>query len=317
MIITATCPLRISLVGGSTDHPDFLKKYGSGMVISFPCDLKTYITIHKDVFGINSIGKRYILNYSKREEVDSISDIKNELIKNCFDKLDVSQINLFLTSDVYSNGSGLASSSAYLMSLIKAIYTLRDEKITESEICKSAMEIEKTFNPLVGQQDFYGSLGGLKRIKFYDNDNPEIKYLDTKIFNQMDMYLIYTGITRSSTNILQTINIDNSVPLLEDVINLEKSINELDIDLFNKTIRNTWINKKNTSPLICSNENLMKLDDYISNDKNVLSHKLLGAGNGGYFLIFTDKDKDDDVYKNYQNIKKIKISEIGIQSNKI
>ena len=207
MIITATCPLRISLVGGSTDHPDFLKKYGSGMVISFPCDLKTYITIHKDVFGINSIGKRYILNYSKREEVDSINDIKNELIKNCFNKLDVSQINLFLTSDVYSNGSGLASSSAYLMSLIKAIYTLRDEKITESEICKLAMEIEKTFNPLVGQQDFYGSLGGLKRIKFYDNDNPEIKYLDTKIFNQMDMYLIYTGITRSSTNILQTINI--------------------------------------------------------------------------------------------------------------
>ena len=61
----------------------------------------------------------------------------------------------------------------------------------------------------------------------------------------------------------------------------------------------------------------MKLDDYISNDKNVLSHKLLGAGNGGYFLIFTDKDKDDEVYKNYQNVKKIKISEIGIQSNKI
>ena len=315
MIITATCPLRISLVGGSTDHPDFLKKYGSGTVISFPCDLKTYITIHKDIFGINSIGKRYILNYSKREEVDSIGDIKNELIRNCFDKLDVSQINLFLTSDVYSNGSGLASSSAYLMSLIKAIYTLRDEKITESEICKLAMEIEKTFNPLVGQQDFYGSLGGLKKIKFYENDSPEIKYLDTKIFNKMDMYLLYTGITRDSTNILQTININNSVPLLKDVLKLEKAINELDVGLFNKTIRNTWINKKNTSPLICSNENLMKLDDYISNDKNVLSHKLLGAGNGGYFLIFTDKD--NDIYKNYQNIKKIQISEISIQSNKI
>lgn len=317
MIITATCPLRISLVGGSTDHPDFLKKYGSGMVISFPCDLKTYITIHKDVFGINSIGKRYILNYSKREEVDSISDIKNELIRNCFDKLDVSQINLFLTSDVYSNGSGLASSSAYLMSLIKAIYTLRDEKITESEICKLAMEIEKTFNPLVGQQDFYGSLGGLKRIKFYNDDNPEIKYLDTKIFNNMDMYLIYTGITRSSTDILQTINVDNSLPLLDDVINLEKSINDLDIDLFNQTIKNTWINKKNTSPLICSNDSLMRLDDDILKDEDILSHKLLGAGNGGYFLIFTNKGKESKIYSRYQNVKKIKISETGIQSNKI
>jgi len=133
----------------------------------------------------------------------------------------------------------------------------------------------------------------------------------------MDMYLIYTGITRSSTNILQTINIDKSVPLLEDVVNLEKAINELDINLFNKTIRNTWINKKNTSPLICSNEDLMKLDGSITNDKSVLSHKLLGAGNGGYFLIFTEKDKESEIYKNYKNVKKIKISEIGIQSNKI
>ena len=133
----------------------------------------------------------------------------------------------------------------------------------------------------------------------------------------MDMYLIYTGITRSSTNILQTINIDNSVPLLEDVFNLEKAINDLDINLFNKTIRNTWVNKKNTSPLICSNEDLMKLDDSIMSDENVLSHKLLGAGNGGYFLIFTDKNKESEIYKNYQNVKKITISEIGIQSNKI
>jgi galactokinase/mevalonate kinase-like predicted kinase len=61
----------------------------------------------------------------------------------------------------------------------------------------------------------------------------------------------------------------------------------------------------------------MKLDDSITNDKSVLSHKLLGAGNGGYFLIFTKKDKESDIYKNYQNVKKIKISEIGIQSNKI
>ena len=229
MIITSTCPLRISLVGGSTDHPDFIKKYKSGSVISFPCDLKTYVTIHKDVFGANTLEKKYILNYSRREEVDRLDDIQNELIRNCFNELNVDKINLFLTSDVFSLGSGLASSSAYLMSLIKAIYVLRDEVITESEICKLAMKIEKIFNPLVGQQDFYGSLGGLKKITFYEDQNPDIKYLDTSIFREMDMFLIYTGVTRKSTNILETLNIDNSLPLLGDVIQLEKAINTYDI----------------------------------------------------------------------------------------
>jgi D-glycero-alpha-D-manno-heptose-7-phosphate kinase len=317
MIITSSCPLRISLVGGSTDHPEFIRKYKSGRVISFPCNLKTYVTIHKDVFGANTLDKKYILNYSMREEVDNVDDIKNELIRFCFKSLDVDQINLFLTSDVFSYGSGLASSSAYLMSLIKSIYLMREESITESEICKSANEIEKMFNPLVGQQDFYGSLGGLKKMIFYESDSPDIKYLDTSIFKLMDMYLIYTGVTRSSTNILESLNIDNSLALLDDVDDLEKAINDVNIDLFHKTIKRTWINKKNTSPLICQSEVLIELDNLICDDDNILSHKLLGAGNGGYFLIFTRKNVDNLLLKKYKNINKIEISESGIKSTKI
>ena len=49
----SSCPLRVSLFGGSTDNPYFVEKYGYGAVISFTCDLKTYITIHEDKFGFN------------------------------------------------------------------------------------------------------------------------------------------------------------------------------------------------------------------------------------------------------------------------
>lgn len=314
MIITSSCPLRISLAGGSTDHPYFLDKFNQGSVISFPSNLKTYVTLHKDVFGANSINKKYVLNYSSREEVDNIKDIKNEMIRECFNELDVSQINLFLTSDVFSNGSGLASSSAYVMSLIKSIYQMRNISITESEICKLAMKIEKKFNPLVGQQDFWGSMGGLKKINFYKDSDPDIKYLDTKIFKNMSMYLIFTGLYRNSTNVLETIDIDKSYLLLEDVKNLEMSILNSDEDLFHKTIRNTWVNKKNTSKYICENPIIGELDEKIKNDKSILSHKLLGAGNGGYFLVFTEKDY---LLTKYKNTFKISISELGINSQKI
>ena len=47
-MLIASCPLRISLFGGSTDNPYFVKEYGYGAVISFTCDLKTYVTISQE-----------------------------------------------------------------------------------------------------------------------------------------------------------------------------------------------------------------------------------------------------------------------------
>ena len=75
----ASCPLRVSLFGGSTDNPVFVERYGYGSVISFACNLKTYITLHEDKLGYNQGGK-YIINYSKREEVNDVRKIRNELI---------------------------------------------------------------------------------------------------------------------------------------------------------------------------------------------------------------------------------------------
>lgn len=314
MIVTS-CPLRVSLVGGSTDHPWFIEKYGTGSVISFASNLRTYVTLHQDVFGANSIDQNYVVNYSKRESVKNISEIKNELIRHCFEYLEINQyMNCSLTSDIFSAGSGLASSSSYLLGLIRSIYKMREENITEFEVCKIAEKIEKKFNPLVGQQDFYGSIGGLKRIKFYKDEDPEIRFLNTKIFDILDCYLIHTGVLRSSTSILETMDIDKSLPLLKDVTDLEESINNLDIKLFNEVINRTWINKKNTSPYICENPILVDLDKKLMNDKRILSHKLCGAGNGGYFLIFTENGFKSELLKDYKNIKQIGFSETGIES---
>lgn len=309
MIVTS-CPLRISLVGGSTDHPHFIQKYGHGSVISFPSTLRTYITIHQDVFGSNSIDHNYHINYSKRETVKRVSDIQNELVRHCMEYFDVDQINLSLTSDIYSAGSGLAASSSYLQALVKAIHVMKGAHITEFEVCKLAEQIEKKINPLVGQQDFYGSMGGLKRINFSKDSDPEIKYLDTRIFKEFNCYLMYTGILRNSTPVLESLNIDKSFPMLTDVSLLEKAINDVDVEQFNRVINQAWETKKSTSNLICDNEVLKQIDSRLTNDDRILSHKLCGAGNGGYFLIFSNKNVD---LSDYDMIKQIGISETGLK----
>lgn len=312
-MIIASCPFRISLVGGSTDHPYFIKKYGKGSVISFPCNLRCYVSIHKDVFGANSLDHKYVLSYSKKELVNNINEIENELIRFCFSELSVDKINCSLLSDIYSVGSGLATSSAYLMALIKAIYVLNKKSISDFELCKMAEKIEKNFNPLVGQQDFFGSLGGLKRINFYKDNDPSIRPLSTEIFNEMDVYLMYTGVLRSSTSVLKTIDTDKSLPLMQDVEDLENSIKEKDLSMFNTIMKRSWNNKKKTSKEICQNNYLAELDFKLTNDPSVLSHKLCGAGNGGYFLIFSRKDKKEYFQSIYKNIEMISISEEGPQ----
>lgn len=309
-MIVVSCPLRISLVGGSTDHPNYIEKYGFGSVISFPSNLRTYVTIHQDVFGTNSIEHNYNINYSKRETVKKINEIQNELVRYCFEYLNVEQINCTLASDIYSVGSGLAASSAYLQALIKSIYVMRNENINEFEVCKIAETIERKFNPLVGQQDFYGSMGGFKKIIFKKDSDPEIKYLSTKIFESMDMHLLYTGVIRNSQQVLETIKIDKVSTLLEDVYHLERAIKTNNKNLFNLIIKNSWEHKKQTSEFIANNSIIQDFDNKLSNNSKVLSHKLCGAGGGGYFLIFTEKNI---VLDEFEYINKIQISETGLK----
>ena len=120
MMYVATCPLRIALFGGSTDNPYFVEKYGRGAVINFTSSLKTYVTISQDKIGFNKDNHKYIINYSKREEVSHVKDIRNEVVRTVLEHFDMPPVQVTLTSDAYSQGSGLASSSSYTISLIKA-----------------------------------------------------------------------------------------------------------------------------------------------------------------------------------------------------
>ena len=90
----SSCPLRVSLFGGSTDNPVFVERYGYGSVISFACNLKTYITLHKDKLGYNNEGGKYVINYSKREEVNDVRKIKNELIRIVLDYFRTPPVNI-------------------------------------------------------------------------------------------------------------------------------------------------------------------------------------------------------------------------------
>jgi D-glycero-alpha-D-manno-heptose-7-phosphate kinase len=310
-MIFASCPLRISLFGGSSDNPLFVEKNGFGTVISFASNLKTYITINRDKFGYNQHDSKYIINYSTQEKVSSISEIQNDPVRVVLDYFDMPPIQVTLASDIYSQGSGLASSSSFIISLIKACLLFNNEDWTDHEICKLAYSLEVKFNRYCGYQDPYGcGKGGFKKIDFFDRDTVKYEMLPNDLFQNYDMHLRYTGISRNSKKILKDIsaNLNKIKPLLslaEDAYDLLKK-NETKKILDSLSL--SWKQKKLTTPLITKNTTVKKIDEQLSSDSSVLSHKLCGAGNGGFFLIFTEKD----VSFKMKHTTKINVSNSGI-----
>ena len=97
-MIIASCPLRVSFLGGSTDLEDFIEEYGRGEVINFPINLYTYVSINKRYDG------KFLIQYSKIESVDNISDIQNELVRVVLEHFNVkTPITVALNADIPDN----------------------------------------------------------------------------------------------------------------------------------------------------------------------------------------------------------------------
>jgi len=291
-MITVKCPVRISLVGGSSDLDAYVDKHGKGSVISFTPKIYTYVSIYKDRIGKNTLEQKYIVNYSVREEVTNIKDIKNSLVKIFFEKENVAPCSVHMTSDVFSHGSGLATSSSYACGLAKAISNFKNESVSDIECAVKAHYLEKIANPLLGQQDVFGCcIGGFKKIEFTKNGLPKFTFLPTRFFDYYTPYLLFTGITRNSTAILKSVltpETDIFNPLVEES---ETYILNGCYEKFLYVILKGWNEKKSHSKDALKEPIVRQMDEYLSSYPNCVSHKLCGAGNGGFFLCFFPHDK--------------------------
>lgn len=297
-MIISKCPLRVSLVGGSTDLQEFIDAYNWGSVISFPIKLYTYITINPNIRS-----KKYRIDYSSPEEVENPRDIKNDIAREVIQHFNLPPLIMSFNSDIPSSGSGLASSSSYLLACIAAACRFKGIDMSQGDICKLAIKLERRFNPMTGYQDAYGcGIGGLKQYNFYPH-KIETEYLSSSVIDDYYLYLVPSNVSsRSSTNVLKTVDIKKSFKLLSLVKELKLNLNNEDI--FFKIFNLGWENKKMTSSYIMTLE-LVEQEKYLLETYNIKGIKLCGAGGGGYFLLITkDKIKEG---------KQVKIDNLGVQ----
>ena len=156
--------------------------------------------------------------------------------------------------------------------------------ITESDACKLAYKLERTYNPYCGYQDPYGcGVGGFKRIDFFGESSVRYEFLPSTIFDYFDIHLLFTGVTRNSKKILKNVteNLDKIRPLLETSDRAYQTLIDDDYDKFMYLMNESWEQKKRTSSSIAENETIVSMDDNLKekvkqrfDDENLLYEEM-------------------------------------------
>src|SRR6266480_3013049 len=149
MIITQT-PLRIGLVGGGTDLPDYYREHG-GRVLNCAIDKYIYVIVKQrfddDIY----------VNYSRKEIVSKVGDLEHELVREAMLMTEVTEgVEITTLADIPSAGSGLGSSSAVTVGLLHALFAYQGHQASAEELAERACEIEidRCGKP-IGKQDQY------------------------------------------------------------------------------------------------------------------------------------------------------------------
>jgi len=229
--------------------------------------------------------------WSQKESVKRPSEIKNDIARVVIQSMSEDPLQCWFTADVSSSGSGLASSSSYMVALVSAINSLESCGLTKRQIIEKSWKLEKIINPLTGFQDPWGvATGGLNFHELKKGSTVDSINLDSSLFRGFNMYLLPTKFSRSSTQVLEKVQKKVDKKLLDHADEMKSAINDCDNDKFIEIIKEGWSVKKNSTPIILGNKDLVDLDMKIGSTKYVKAHRLIGAGNGGYFLLFTSKN---------------------------
>lgn len=194
MIITRT-PLRISLVGGGTDMPEFYKRH-VGAVVSFAINKYIYVMVNK------KFDRKIRVSYSKTENVETLDELQHDLARESLryfkyhDGVEIASI-----SDIPGEGSGLGSSSAFVVGLVNAL----GSKTVPYILADRAFEIEANLcgHP-VGKQDHFASAYGGMNLMLFRGNGVEVNTMYPTREMQEHSLLLWTGITRSAKEILKT-----------------------------------------------------------------------------------------------------------------
>jgi len=309
MIITRT-PNRISFFGGGADYPVWYREHG-GVVLSTTFNKYTYISCR---YLPPFFDYKYLIRYRLREETSCADEINHPSVRECLKYLNIEKgVEIIHTSDIPAR-SGIGSSSSFTVGLLNALYALKGKVVTKRTLAREAIHVEQNLiKENVGSQDqVAAAFGGFNRIEFGGEKEfytYPITILQEKLnLIQSHLMLFFTGFSRNSSDIAgeqikqtphKKAEIKRMMEMVDEAIEILNRDSD-DVSDFGRLLHESWNLKRSLTNLISNNH----IDEIYSTalSAGALGGKLLGAGGGGFILIFAPLEAQPAIREKFKNL---------------
>jgi D-glycero-alpha-D-manno-heptose-7-phosphate kinase len=295
-VIISRTPLRVSFVGGGTDLATFYTQE-TGAVVTTAIRKYIYLTVNR------KFDSRIRASYSVTEIVDTIDEIRHELIRESLRKLELTGgIEITSISDIPSQGTGLGSSSSYTVGLLKALYAHRNQHVGAERLAREAcdIEIECCRKPIGKQDQYIAAYGGLQFLQFNSDGSvfvdPIVCSAATRQTLESQLMLLYTGTTRAAESILadQKQNLSNGRcrrtlrRLVQLAGELRQALTADDLEAFGEILHESWMIKKTMANGVSNRQ----IDEWYDTARanGATGGKITGAGGGGFLLLYAPRE---------------------------
>jgi len=297
-VIISRTPFRISFFGGGTDYPSWYRENG-GAVLATTINKYCYLTCR---YLPPFFAYRSRILYSKVECVNQPEEIQHPGVRGVLSYLEVKEgLEVHHDGDLPAR-TGIGSSSTFTVGLLHAVYALRGVMPSKMRLARDAFVVEhEVLKETVGVQDqTLAAFGGFNRIDFGRDDQIRVApvTLPPERLAQLEAHLllVFTGFTRTASEIaadqmqraernrIELAAIQASVDEASAVLG-----NGADLAEFGRLLHDGWQLKKCLSPRITT----QAIDECYAaaRDAGALGGKILGAGGGGFMLLFAPPER--------------------------
>lgn len=300
MIISRT-PFRISFFGGGTDYPEWYMCHG-GAVLATSINKYCYISCR---YLPPFFKHRFRIVYSNSEVVQTIEEIAHPAVREVLKYLGLNRgLEIHHDGDLPAR-SGVGSSSAFTVGLFNALFALRGQMPSKWQLARDSIHVERErLHEAVGSQDqVLAAYGGFNHITFDPSGDiivrPMTVSADRVDLLNSQLMLFFTGIHRTASDIARTYLHDLS-PREAQLRRMHQMTDEGvaivasgDLRDFGRLLHESWQAKRGLSAHVTTGE----VDEIYHEARaaGALGGKLLGAGGGGFMVLFVETAHQRDV----------------------
>jgi D-glycero-alpha-D-manno-heptose-7-phosphate kinase len=302
VIITRT-PFRITLGGGGTDLPSYFTQHG-GFIFAMGLDKYMYVCVNRP-----TVGTKIVLHYSQSEMVDDVNQLRHELAREALKAHGVRDAFEVSSMADLPAGTGLGSSSCYLVGLLNALHHDRRDYIPLQALAEEACHIElNILKQPIGKQDQYmATFGGLTVLEIAKDGKVEVRQLRPSSSDVAELvshtHVYYTGAQRDAREVLADQNVAmqkkesvdharvaDSLHRIKDLgYRILEAVETSNFDKWGRLLDEHWQSKKKMSNKI-SLRVVDQIYDEVRERFGVLGGKIVGAGGGGFLMLYAPKN---------------------------